>query len=95
MTFAGLVGNIVVLGNMAVTLLFALAIVFFLVNIVRYFFISQGSEESIEKGRKALMYGGIGLVVLFSLWGIVGLLVNTLNSAVGVTATSTAQTTTP
>jgi hypothetical protein len=96
MTFAGLVGNIVILGNMAVTLLFALAIVFFIFNVFRYFILAQGNEEAIEKGRKTLIYSAIGFVVLFSLWGIIGILVNTLNSTVGNSgSTNTNQTTTP
>jgi hypothetical protein len=97
MNFAGLVAEIVGLVNGAIIpLLFALAVVFFLVNILRYFFI-QGGEEGQEKGKKAILYGLIGLFVLFSIWGIVNLLLATLNSFItgsGATPTTAAQTTT-
>jgi hypothetical protein len=96
MNFAGLVAEIVGLVNGAIIpLLFALAVVFFLVNILRYFFI-QGGEEGQEKGKKAILYGLIGLFVLFSIWGIVNLLLATLNSFItgsGATTTPAAQTT--
>jgi hypothetical protein len=84
MTFANVVGNIVGLINGSIIpLLFALAFIYFLINIVRYFFI-QGGEEGQAKGKQAVLYGLIGLVILFAVWGIVNLLLSTLNSAVGV-----------
>jgi succinate dehydrogenase/fumarate reductase cytochrome b subunit len=87
MTFATIVGNIENLVNQSVLpLLFALGFVFFLINIVRYFFI-EGGEEGQTKGRKAVLYGLIGLVVLFAVWGIINLLLATLNSAVGAPTT--------
>jgi heme/copper-type cytochrome/quinol oxidase subunit 4 len=94
MTFAGIVANVMSIGNTVITVLFSLAIIFFMVNIVRFFFI-EGGEEGQTKGRKALIYGAIGLVVLFSAWGIIGILLNTLNSfaGAGTTATTSAQTT--
>jgi hypothetical protein len=82
MTFASLVTSISgIVDNAVIPLLFALAFLFFLINIVRYFFI-QGGEEGQTKGRQAVLYGLIGLVVLFSIWGIVNLLLTTLTSAV-------------
>jgi succinate dehydrogenase/fumarate reductase cytochrome b subunit len=83
MTFLTIETNIVSLVNGSVIpLLFALGFVFFLINIVRYFFI-EGGEEGQTKGRKAVLYGLIGLVILFTVWGVVNLLLNTLNSAIG------------
>lgn len=82
MTFAQLVGNIVgIVNGSVIPLIFALAFVFFLINIIRYFFMDSGAEAK-EKGKKALLYGLVGLVVLFTLWGIVNLLLNTFNSVV-------------
>ena len=84
MNFAGIVQNIQNIVNQDVLpLLVVLAFVFFLINIVRYFFIESG-EEANEKGRQALLFGLIGLAVLFSVWGLINLFVNTLNGAVGV-----------
>jgi heme/copper-type cytochrome/quinol oxidase subunit 4 len=64
-----------------IPLLFALAIVYLLVNVVRFFFI-DGGEEGIQKGRQAVLYGIIGIFVIFSIWGIVNILLNTLNSII-------------
>jgi hypothetical protein len=104
MNFAGLVAEIVGLVNGAIIpLLFALAVVFFLVNILRYTILENtisvgaGDEKKQIKKRAAIMYGLIGLFVLFSIWGIVNLLLATLNSFItgsGATTTTAAQTTT-
>ncbi|MBA3789421.1 hypothetical protein H0X32_03465 [Patescibacteria group bacterium] len=72
-TFAALVGKLVTLVNTSVLpLLYALAFVFFLFGLVRFFFI--GGEEGREKGKQLMLYGLIGLFVLFSVWGIVNVL---------------------
>ncbi len=81
MTFLTIVTNLKLLvNNYVLPLIFALGFTFLLINIVRYFFI-EGGEEGQTKGKKAIMYGLIGIVVLFSFWGILNLLLNTLNSA--------------
>ena len=64
---------------------------FFLINIVRYFFLSP-SDEGREKGKKALFWGLIGLVVLFCVWGVVTLLLATLNTLTTATPTQTTTT---
>ena len=46
----------------------------------------EGGEEGQQKGKKTLIYGTIGIVVIFAIWGLVNILLNTLNSAVGVSA---------
>ena len=76
-TFSEMVnGTIVPLGDQVITLLYALAFVFFLFGIVRYVF--AGSEETRQKGKQHIMWGIIGLVVLFLVWGFVRLLMNVL-----------------
>ena len=92
MTFATIVHSIIDLVNHSVIpLLFAFAFLFFLINIVRFFFI-EGGDEGIEKGKKAVLWGLIGLVVLFCVWGIVTFLLNSLNSITGTPATTPANT---
>ena len=58
-------------------LLYALAFILFLIGIVRYFFFA--GEEGREKGKQLMLWGIIGLVVIFSVWGIVKLLLATFN----------------
>ena len=86
MSFVQVVQNIQNIVNKdIIPLIFTLAFIFFLINLVRFFFIESGAEAG-EKGRKTLIYGLIGLAVLFSVWGLVNLLLNTLNTAVGVSS---------
>lgn len=59
-----------------VPLFYALAFLVFLVGMVRYFFLEQG-EEGREKGKQLMLWGIIGFVVMFSVWGIVNLFLNT------------------
>lgn len=59
-----------------VPLLYALAFILFLIGVVRYFFL--GGDEGREKGKAFMVWGLIGLVVIFSVWGIVNLLLGTL-----------------
>jgi hypothetical protein len=83
-SFAGIVSKIVSLVNSTIIpLLYALAFLFFIFGVARYFIFEQG-EEAQEKGKKFLLYGMIGLVVLFSVWGLVNLLISTLTSVTGV-----------
>lgn len=74
----GLTDEIVSLVNTAVLpLMYALAFLLFLIGMVRYFFLEQG-EEGREKGKQLMLWGIIGFVVLFSVWGIVNLLLTIL-----------------
>ena len=59
-------------------LLIALAVVFFLVGIVRFMF-SAGDVEKRKEGRTMMIYGIIGLFVMVSVWGLVSLLSNTFD----------------
>jgi heme/copper-type cytochrome/quinol oxidase subunit 4 len=82
MTFATVVSNLITIVNSGlIPLLFALAVIYFIINIVRFFFI-QGGEEGIQKGQQSILYGLIGLFVIFSIWGIVNILLNTLNAII-------------
>jgi hypothetical protein len=69
--------KIVPLGDKVVTLFYALAFIFFLIGMVRFFFLE--GEEGREKGKGFMLWGMIGLVVLFSVWGLVHLLLGILS----------------
>ncbi len=75
----GIVSKIVLLGNsVVVPALYALGFLYILIGLVRYFFLEGGGSEGREKGKKVAIYGTIGMVVLFSVWGMVNLVLNTL-----------------
>lgn len=72
-----LTDSIVTLVNTSVIpLIYALALVVFLIGVVRFFFVEQG-EEGREKGKQFMFWGILGFVVMFSVWGIVNLLLAT------------------
>ncbi len=70
---AEIVANIV---RMAIAIVIGLAVLGFLLGVYKYFF-SGGYAEGIEEGRKYMIYGIIGLFVMVSIWGLVGILSDT------------------
>jgi hypothetical protein len=62
-----------------IPLLYALAFLLFMIGLVRYFFL--GGEENRAKGRDFVLWGLIGFVVLFGLWGIVHLFLSAIPGA--------------
>lgn len=79
MTFKTLVvGTIVPIFDQGIIpLLYAIAFIAFLIGIVRYFFF--GGEEAREKGKQFILWGLVGFFVIFSIWGIVKLLLTSFN----------------
>ncbi len=79
MSFKEIVENLVVpmFDLVLIPLMYALAFIIFLIGIVRFFFIE--GEESRAKGKVFIMWGIVGFVVIFSVWGIVNVLLRTLS----------------
>lgn len=78
-SFADIVNNsIVPLGDKLVELLYALAFIFFLIGMVRYFF-SQNAESR-QQGKYFAIYGIVALAILFVVWGLVRFLIGILSS---------------
>jgi hypothetical protein len=72
--FQGLVTIIVGLVNNAlVPLIFAVALLTFLLGVFRYFF-SPESTENIKTGRQVVIWGIITIAVMVSIWGILNML---------------------
>lgn len=90
MTFAQLVGVpggstgiIGVLNVVVVPVIITLAFVVFISGVIRYFFINGDEEGSRAQGREFVMWGLIGMVVLFSVWGLVNIVLSTLGISPG------------
>lgn len=65
-----------IIGSTLVPLLFSTAIVAFLYGVQKY--ITAGaSEDKVKEGRDMMIYGIIGLAVMFSVWGLVRLVLRT------------------
>lgn len=61
-----------------ITLLTALAVVYFVYGVFD-FIRNSASEEGVTTGGKHIMWGIIGLFIMISAWGIIGLICNTVN----------------
>ncbi|MHB8709983.1 MAG: hypothetical protein ACYC6X_00285 [Minisyncoccota bacterium] len=75
---SGSTGVIGVLNTVVVPIIFTLVFIIFIWGVVNYFFIHGGEEGKREEGRTFILWGVIGIVVLFSIWGIVNILLSTL-----------------
>ncbi|MFN4181199.1 MAG: hypothetical protein ACK4FA_00675 [Candidatus Paceibacteria bacterium] len=76
-TFKDLVENVTGgLANSIINFMFALAFVFFFWGVVQYVLTSEEAAKS--KGRDYMLWGVIGLVVMFSVYGLVRVLRETV-----------------
>jgi uncharacterized membrane protein YidH (DUF202 family) len=64
--------------NVAIPLIIAIAVVVFLVGVVKYI-TAGGDTERRTEARNVMIYGIIGLFVMVAVWGLVNLLVNTFS----------------
>lgn len=67
-----------------VPLLFSLALIAFLYGVVK-FLMNADDQEARDKGKLFMIWGIVALAVMFSVWGLVGILRNTFgvtNSAI-------------
>jgi len=65
--------------SILVPVLMSVAFIFFLYGIYKYFIQGAASETERETGRTFALYGIIGFVILFTVWGIVNIFMSTLN----------------
>ena len=66
-----------------VPVLIAIAFIVFLWGVYKYFIYHGDSESDKMEGRKYAMWGIIGLVVIFSVWALVNILMGALNLSGG------------
>ncbi|MDP2651679.1 MAG: hypothetical protein Q8O94_00905 [bacterium] len=86
MTFAQFIGNgttgvIGVMNTVVVPIIGALAFFVFIWGVIQYFFLNADNEEKRAEGRMFVFWGILGMVVLFSVWGLVDILLSTLGIA--------------
>ena len=60
-------------------LLVAVAFVYFLFGIYK-FVAGQNNEENQEEGKKHMIWGLVGLFIMFSVWGIINFIQSTITS---------------
>lgn len=78
---SGSTGIIGILNTVIVPVIFALAFVVFVWGVLNYFFLHGGEEAKRAEGRQFVLWGILGMVVLFSVWGFVNILLSTLSIA--------------
>ncbi len=79
--YSGLIVNAINL--YIVPVLFAVAFLVFLCGVYKYFILGATNEGEKRDGRKFVFWSIIGFVVIFSVWGLVGLLGSTFGLSPG------------
>ena len=84
---SGTTGIIGAINTLIIPVIFALAFAYFVWGVVKYFFLDPSGKDSFSErggyaeGRQFVLWGILGLVVLFSVWGILNMLLSTLGIA--------------
>ncbi len=66
------------INSFLVPALMAIAFITFLYGVYKYFILGAASDTERAEGRQFVLWGIIGLVVIFSVWGLVFLVSGTL-----------------
>ena len=69
-------GFISLLQNTVLPVIMTIAVLFFLVNVIRYFIVGGGSEESQQSARRLAVWGIMAFVIIGALWGFVAVVNN-------------------
>jgi hypothetical protein len=67
-----------IINNVLVPIVFAVAFLMFIFGVYRYFIQGGANPEKVAEGRKFVMWSIIGFVIMFSIWGLINLFINTL-----------------
>lgn len=73
-----LTSKITKIGTTVTALLIGFAVIWIIINIVRY--LIAGGEDDRKKGGMAILYGVVGLFLIFSIWGLVFILTNSFST---------------
>ena len=77
-----------VINNILVPLLISIAFIVFLWGVYKYFILGAASPEDRKEGTQFVMWGIIGFAIIFSVWGLVNILLSTLGLSSGGAATT-------
>lgn len=68
------------IGNLVIQLAIALAVVWIVVAVVRYLIAGAASEEKRAAARSSIVWGVVGLFIIFSIWGLVFILTQSFST---------------
>lgn len=74
---SGTTGIIGAVNLIVVPIIFTLAFLSFVYGVVNYFFLHGDQDAMREKGRSFIIWGVIGMAVLFTVWALVRMLLST------------------
>lgn len=74
---------VLAINSVFVPVLIALAFIVFLWGVYKYFILGAADEKNRAEGRTFVLYSVIGFVLIFSLWGVVNIVMGTLNLSAG------------
>ncbi len=74
---------IVIINSLLVPVLMAIAFIYFLFGIYKYFILGATSETDRAKGRDVVLWSIVGFVVIFSIWGLVAVVGSTFGLSPG------------
>ena len=74
---------ITILENSIIPIIVGLAVVTFLIGVLK-FIRSAGEEKARSEGKQFMLWGIIGLAVMVSVWGLVGIVTGTLGIEAGL-----------
>ena len=76
-TLDGIAGGLLsVLNSIIIPLMIAIAVIIFFYGVVKYV-LATGDDAARAQARSLMIYGVVGLFVMVSIWGLVGLLQGT------------------
>lgn len=81
-TFKELIDLIIRILNPVAGLVIATGIFIFFWGLVKFIW-QSGSEDAVKQGKKLMTWGVVALFVMFSVWGIVGILTNSFGWDIG------------
>lgn len=67
-----------------VPLIVALSLLVFLFGFVKFIFRVGGDEKEIQNGKHLMIYGFLGLVVMFCIWGILAIITGEFGAIFGI-----------
>ena len=81
-------GILNLINSVFVPLLFAVAFLYFIYGVYKYFILGATEEKMREEGRNFVLWSVIGFAVILSVWGLVAVVGNTFNLTPGGSAPS-------
>ncbi|MFA6503068.1 MAG: hypothetical protein WCT45_02330 [Candidatus Paceibacterota bacterium] len=79
-------GVISIINDVIVPVLFALAFLYFIWGVYKYFILGAADSEERTKGKDFVLWAVVGFAVIFSVWGLVNIVTSTFNLTSGGTA---------